>query len=429
LTYPAFQGYIPGYIKKPLGYEMLTDTAIKAALRAAKAAQKPIKRFDQGGLFLLATAAGGGLWRFKYQFDGREKLIGLGRFPDVTLKQARERRDDARHQVADGLDPSSARQAKKAALADSVEAIAREWLGQQKDLEPDTIRAHTQRLEDYVFPRIGSRPIGSIEPADLLATLRRIEARGTYDTASRTMALCGRVWRFAVATGRAKRDISRDLQGALASVESKNHAAIVDPAGVGGLLRALDTYVGQPAVCYALKLAPMLFVRPGELRAAEWSEFNLDAANPEWRIPAGRMKMRDPHIVPLATQAVLLLRELQPISTGRLLFPGLRTAARPMSENTVNAALRRLGFTGDMQTGHGFRTIASTMLNELGWNSDLIELQLSHRERNKVRAAYNRAQRLDERRRMMQAWADHLDVLRADGGNKVSPIKRAVAAA
>ena len=404
---------------------MLNDTAIKAAIREAKNGQKPIKRFDQGGLFLLATANGGALWRFKYQFDGREKLIGLGKFPDVNLRQARDRRDDARKLVADNIDPSAERQAAKAARADSVEAIAREWLLKQLSLEPDTIKAHTQRLEDYVFPYLGKRPIGTVEAPDLLAALRRIEHKALHDTARRTLSLCGRVWRYAIATGRAKRDVTRDLQGALTSAESKNHAAIVDPKAVGELLRALDGYIGQPAVCYALKLAPMVFVRPGELRGAEWSEFHLDDAEPLWRIPAGRMKMRDPHVVPIASQALELLRELRAISTGRLLFPGLRTAARPMSENTINAALRRLGYTGEMQTGHGFRTIASTMLNELGWHPDLIELQLSHQERNKVRAAYNRAQRLPERRKMMQAWANHLDTLRDDDGKKVVPIKRA----
>jgi integrase len=408
---------------------MLTDTAVKAAIRAAQGAQKPLKRFDQAGLFLLATASGSGLWRFKYMFDGREKLIGLGKFPDVSLKQARERRDDARKLVADNIDPSAAKQAAKAARSDSVEAIAREWLANQKKLEPDTIKAHTQRLEDYVFPLMGNRPISSVEPPDLLAALRRIEHKGLHDTAGRTLALAGRVWRYAIQTGRAKRDITRDLQGALASVQSKNHAAIVDPKAVGELLRALDGYRGQPAVCYAIKLAPLLFVRPGELRAAEWSEFDLEAAEPVWRIPAEKMKMRDPHVVPLARQAVELLRELRTVSPGRLLFPSLRTAARPMSENTVNAALRRLGYDGETQTGHGFRTIASTMLNEMGWHPDLIELQLSHQERNKVRAAYNRAQRLEERRKMMQAWADHLDTLRAGDGNKVTPIKRNAKAA
>jgi integrase len=403
---------------------MLTETAIKAAINAARTAHKPLKRFDQDGLFLLATATGGSLWRFKYvrPTTGRENSIGLGKYPEVSLKPARARRDEARKLVADGVDPSDERKAAKAARADSVEAVAREWLASQRDLEADTIRAHTQRLEDYVFPYLGKRPIKTIEPPELLAALRRIEHKGLHDTAARTLALCGRVWRYAIATGRASRDITRDLQGALVPAKPEHHAAIVEPKAVGELLRALDGYRGQPAVCYALKLAPMLFVRPGELRAAEWSEFDLETAT--WRIPAARMKMRDPFVVPLARQAVELLRELKELSTGRFLFPSLRTGARPMSENTVNSALRRLGYSGEMQTGHGFRTIASTMLNELGWHPDLIELQLSHQERNKVRAAYNRAQRLDERRKMMQSWADHLDVLRSGGGDKVVPIKR-----
>lgn len=405
----------------------MNDTAIKAAVREAIAAGKDKKKFDEKGLFVLAKPTGSALWRFKYQFDGREQLLGLGSYPEVPVKRAREKRDEARSLVADGINPSAERQAAKAARADSVEAISREWLTKQVDLEPDTIKAHTQRLEDYVFPHLGKRPIGTVEAPDLLAALRRIEHKALHDTARRTLSLCGRVWRYAIATGRAKRDITHDLQGALTSVESKNHAAIIEPKGVGELLRALDGYRGQPAVCYALKFAPLVFVRPVELRTAEWSHFDLDAAEATWRIPKEFMKMRDPHVVPLARQAVELLRELRTLSTGRLLFPGLRTAARPMSENTVNAALRRLGYSGEMQTGHGFRTIASTMLNELGWHPDLIELQLSHQERNKVRAAYNKAQRLPERRKMMQAWADHLDALRADVGKKVVPIRRAAA--
>jgi integrase len=258
----------------------------------------------------------------------------------------------------------------------------------------------------------------------LLSVLRKIEGRGTHETAHRAKQHCGRVFRFAVATSRAERDITADLRGALAPVSSRHRAALTEPARIGELLRAIETYQGQPITAYALKLAPLVFVRPGELRAAEWSEFDLEAS--EWRIPAARMKMREPHIVPLSSQAVLILRDLQPLSgAGRYVFPSLRTPSRPMSNNTVNAALRRLGYSKDEMTGHGFRALASTCLNEQGWHPDLIELQLAHAERNKVRAAYNRAQRLSERRKMMQAWSDYLDRLRT--GAEVVPIKRTAA--
>jgi integrase len=253
----------------------------------------------------------------------------------------------------------------------------------------------------------------------LLVVLRRIEARGRHETAHRIRALAGRVLRYAVATGRAQHDVAADLKDALAPVKSRNFASVTDPTRVGELMRAIDGYSGYPVTALALKLAPLVFVRPGELRAAEWSEFQL--ANAEWRIPAARMKMKEPHIVPLARQTVAIVRELEPLARGgRYLFPSLRTRDRPMSENTINAALRRLGYSSEEQTGHGFRSMASTLLNEQGFPPDVIELQLAHTERNKVRAAYNKAQRLPERRKMMQAWADYLDGLRAGGSSPLS---------
>jgi integrase len=264
-----------------------------------------------------------------------------------------------------------------------------------------------------VFERIGKRPIREITAPELLSALRKIESRGHHETAHRAKQKCGRVFRYAIVTGRADRDITADLRGALVPVVSKNHASLTDPAEVGALLRAIDGYEGQPITAAALKLAPLVFVRPGELRGARWPEFDLD--NAEWRIPAERMKMGEQHIVPLARQAVAILRELRELTgggLGELVFPSLLSLDRPMSNNTVNTALRRLGYTKEQMTGHGFRSMASTLLNEQGYSPDVIELQLAHAERNKVRAAYNKAQRLAERRKMMQAWADYLDGLR-----------------
>lgn len=268
------------------------------------------------------------------------------------------------------------------------------------------------RLKSLSVPLIsGSRPVKAITAQELLAALRRIEARGKHETAHRVRALAGLMLRFAVATGRADHDVAADLKDALAPVKTRNFASVTDPARVGELLRAIEGYDGQPIIALALKLAPLVFVRPGELQGAEWSEFDLE--NEEWRIPGSRMKMSELHIVPLARQSVAILRELR-VLTGSVgfVFPSLLSLDRPMSENTINAALRRLGYGSDEQTGHGLRTMASTLLNEQGFSPDVIELQLAHRDRNKVRGTYNRAQRLAERRAMMQAWADYLDTLR-----------------
>ncbi len=396
-------------------------TLSETKIRAAKLKERPYKLFDKRGLFLLVTPTGGRLWRLRYRIGALEKLISLGAYPDVTLKRAREKRDEARRLIADDIDPSAQRKAQRAALLDTFEGVAKEWLAlQSKSRAPETISILGARLNSALYPYLGSRPVAAITAQELLAVLRRIEARGRHETAHRVRALAGRVLRYAVATGRAQYDVAADLRDALAPVKSRNFASVTDPARVGELMRAIDGYTGHPVTALALKLAPVVFVRPGELRAAEWPEFDL--ANAEWRIPAARMKMKEPHIVPLARQAIAILRELEPLAKGgRLLFPSLRTRDRPMSENTINAALRRLGYSSEEQTGHGFRSMASTLLNEQGFPPDVIELQLAHAERNKVRAAYNKAQRLPERRKMMQVWADYLDGLRGGGGGPYKP--------
>jgi integrase len=383
------------------------------AVRAARPREKAYKVFDERGLYLKVDPTGGRWWRFKYQMEGREKLLSLGIYPDVPLKLARDRRDDYRRLVAQGIDPSARRQTERAAQSITFQSIALEWLAKQPFTPKTRVKAEWT-FNDLLFPKLGARPIGSITAPDVLAVLRQIEVRGKLETAHRTKQRASQIFRYAIATGRAERDPTVDLRGALAPIQVVNRAALTDPRRVGELLRAIDGYSGQVATEYALKLAPLVFVRPGELRAAQWSEFHLDGEQPEWRIPAARMKMRELHIVPLARQAVTLLRQLEAHTgrDGRYLFPSLRTAARPISENTLGAALRRLGFSKDEMTAHGFRAMASTLLNEQGFPPDVIELQLAHAERNEVRAAYNRAQRLDERRKMMQAWAEYLGRLR-----------------
>lgn len=393
----------------------LTDTAI----RKAKAADKPQRMFDGGGLYLEISPAGGKLWRLKYRYGGKEKRLALGAYPDTGLKDARDKRDAARKLLADGTDPGEVRKASKAAgeerAANSFAVIAEEWLAQQAPrMAPATLAKARWTLDDLVNPWIGSRPVSEIEAPEMLKLLRRIEERGAHETAHRTKQRCSQIFRYAMATGRTKNDPTAAMRGALAPVVSKSRAAITDPLKMGELLRAIDGYTGSLVVRSAMKLAPLVFVRPGELRKAEWTEFDLDGA--VWRIPAGKMKMREEHIVSLPKQAVAILRELHPLTgRGQYVFPGERSTSRPMSENTVNAALRRMGFDKDTMTGHGFRAMASTRLNEMGWTPDVIERQLAHAERNKVRAAYNRAQYLDERRKMMAAWANYLDGLRAGG--------------
>lgn len=404
----------------------LTDTAVKNAKRPPKG--KP-KLFDGGGLFLLVPKepTRNKVWRLKYRFRGEEKLLAIGTYPDVSLADARKARDAARAQLKAGIDPGAKRKADKAEVLavkvaeeiatvereeNTFEAVAREWFGKHA---PNWALGHSdkiiRRLERDVFPWIGQRPIREIEPQELLACLRRIEERGALETAHRAHQNCGQIFRYAVATGRVASDPSRDLKGAIPPTKEKHHASITDPKAIGELLRAMDAYKGSMVTRSALKLAPLVFARPGELRKAEWSEFNFDTA--EWRVPAHKMKARVLHIVPLSRQALEILVELKPL-TGecRYVFPGARDLKRPMSEMAVLAALRRMGYAKDEMTGHGFRSMASTLLNEQGWHRDAIERQLAHAERNNVRAAYNYAEYLPERKRMMQAWADYLDGLR-----------------
>lgn len=391
----------------------------EARIRAARPKDKPYKLRDGRGLYLLVTPTGGRLWRLRFRYSGRENMLSLGAYPDVSLKGARERCDDTRKLIANGVDPSDQRKAERAGLENTFQAIAQEWLAKQK-FAGATLEKAEWTFNDLIFPHLGSKPIASITAPDVLQALRPLEARGKHETAHRTKQRISQVLRYAVATGRAIHDVTASLRGALAPIVVTNRAALTDPKAVGGLLRAIDGYVGQPSTEYALKIAPYVFSRPIELRAAEWTEFDLDAR--EWRIPAIRMKMGELHIVPLSSQVVALLRKLHDFTgAGSYLFPGLRTADRPISENTIGAALRRLGYSKDDMTVHGFRALASTLLNEMGFAPDVIELQLAHAERNQVRAAYNRAQRLDDRRKMMQAWADYLDGLRSS--HNVVPLK------
>ena len=391
--------------------EKLSDKKIKTA----KPKEAPYKLTDGGGLYLLINPNGSKLWKLKYRFTGKEKKLSLGAYPDVTLANAREKRNEAKRQLGNDIDPgllrSSFKHSQKIATENNFETIACEW---HAKFTPKWTKAHADRilirLKQNVFPWVGKRPISEVTAPELLSAIRRVEARGAIETAHRILQTCGQVFRYAIASGRAERNPSADLQGALAPVKKNHHASITDPVAVGKLLRTIQGYEGFYVTKCALQLAPLFFVRPGELRHAEWSEFDFEKA--EWRIPAEKMKMREQHIVPLATQAINILQELRAYSgNSKYVFPSIRASKRPMSENTVLGALRRLGYTTDEMTGHGFRSMASTLLNEQGWNRDAIERQLAHAERNNIRAAYNYAEYLPERRKMMQHWADYLDGL------------------
>jgi len=400
----------------------LKDTAI----RNARPKEKQYKLYDEKGLYLLVKKAGK-YFRFDYRYAGKRKTLALGVYPGVKLAEARERRDNARKLLQNDIDPAQHRKETKAMRKDqavnSFEAIAREWFTKNKHIWTEGhSRTIIRRLELNIFPWLGTRPVAVISAPELWAVLRRIEDRGALETVHRVKQICGQVFRYAIATWRAERDPSADLRDALPPTKPKHMATITDPKKIGELLRAIDGYEGTPVAKCALKLAPLVFVRPGELRHAEWVEIDLDKA--EWRIPAEKMKMKNPHIVPLSTQAVEILNEIQPITgEGRYVFPSVRTYSRPMSNNTVLAALRRMGYTKEEMSGHGFRAMASTVLHEQSWPSDIIERQLAHAERNSIKAAYNHAQHLPERRKMMQAWADYLDTLRI--GGKIIPLRRA----
>jgi len=390
----------------------LSDTAI----RNAKPKEKPYKMTDGRGLYLLVTKSGR-YFRFDYRFAGKRLTLALGVYPDLTLKAAREKHLEARQQLAHGIDPGQVKKENKKMVqertANSFEVIAREWFekksGSWSECHEQKIIA---RLEHDIFPWIGTTPIKEIEPPDILALLRRVESRGAIDTAHRDKQTCSQIFRYAISIGRADRDPAADLRDALKPIVSKHYATITEPAKIGELIRNINEYNGSFVVQCALKMAALTFVRPGELRHAEWEEIDLDWA--EWRIPAAKMKMKVTHIVPLSRQAVHLLESLIPVTgDGKYVFPSIRSSQRPMSENTVNASLRGLGYTKEQMTGHGFRAMASTSLHEQGWKSDIIERQLAHGERNQVKAAYNHAEYLPERRKMMQEWANYLDSLAA----------------
>jgi len=391
----------------------LTDKTI----HAAKHGEKPIKLADERGLFLLLQPSGGKLWRLKYRIGGKEKKLALGRYPDVSLKEARKRCYEARTLIATGIDPSEQKRADALAAelnsATTCKAIGDEYLNKaaREGREAVTIKK-SRWLLSLLEPTIGKRPIADVTPAELLAALRKVEAKGHLETARRMRSLAGRIFRYAVATARATNDPSAVLRGALTAPVVTHHSAVLEPAAVGALLRAIDGFNGQPLTCLALKLAPHLFVRPGEMRRAEWQEFDLDAAI--WTIPAPKMKMRVLHVVPLSTQAIELLRSAHELSGGQqFVFSSLYPGNRPMSENTINAALRRIGYTGKEMTAHGFRAMASTLLNESGkWNPDAIERALAHKASDAVRGAYHRGAHWAERVEMAQWWSDRLDELR-----------------
>ena len=412
----------------------LNDIAVKST----KPQTVNVKLFDGGGLFLLVTPSGGKLWRLKYRFGGTEKLLTLGAYPQTTLADARKKRTEARSLLDKGIDPGAIKKAQKAAdteETETFEVIAREW---HDKFSPTWAASHAdkilRRLDLYIFPWLGNKPIRSITAPELLACLRRLEEKGTLDTAHRAKQNCGQVFRYAIATGRADRDPSPDLRGALPAIQKQHYAAITDPEEVGALLRAIDGYKGGFVTLCALKLAPLFFLRPGELRQAEWAEIDLDQAT--WNIPVERLKLRvtekvrskgEFHLVPLAAQAVALLLELHALTgVGRYVFPSTRTDTRPMSDNTVNAALRRLGYdTKTEMTGHGFRAMARTILDEvLHVRPEIVEHQLAHAVRDPLGRAYNRTTHLPERRKMMQAWADYLDGLREGKADKIVPIRR-----
>lgn len=392
----------------------LTDTAI----RSAKPKDKPYKLGDSGGLFLLVQPSGGKLWRLKYRVAGKEQKLSLGTYPEISLKDARERRDEARQQLARGADPAveKRREQLRAQMSadNTFELVAREYMDKRKR---EGWAAATAGKSEYLLgqlaPSIGRLPIAEIGPTDILPGLRKIEAKGKLETARRALQFASNVFRYGVATARLKSDPTRDLRGALVAPRPRHYGAIVDAKAAGELLRAIDGYQGHVITRLALQVAPHVFVRPGELRQADWSEFDLEAA--VWTIPAERMKMRKPHHVPLSSQVVELLRMVQHVNgraTG-LLFPSIRTSHRSMSENTLNAALRRLGYSGDEMTSHGFRAMASTLLNESGkWSPDAIERALAHKDGDEVRAAYHRGTHWKERVEMAQWWSNHLDTLR-----------------
>lgn len=392
----------------------LTDTTI----RTAKPTGKAVKLFDGGGLYLEIAPSGGKWWRLKYRFQGKEKRISLGTYPTVSLKDARERREQAKRLIEQGIDPSNQRKEAKAAAAaieqeqnTTFEAVARDWFSKKRNAwTPGHQKKILSRLENQLFPILGDKLFPALEPADFLTAIQKAESRGAIETAHRLAQLCGQVSRYARIVGLTRYDVAAGLTEALTPVQTNHYATITDPAEVGHLLRAIDEYAGEPSICFALKVLPFVFVRSVELRGAEWREFDFESAT--WIIPAERMKMKRAHTVPLARQVITLLNDLHSLTgNGRYLFPSLFSASRPISDMGLLNALRRMGYAKGVMTIHGFRSMASTLLNEQGYRADVIEAQLAHGEKNAIRAAYNHAEYLPERRQMMQEWADYLDEL------------------
>ena len=393
----------------------LTDTFVRQIKHTGSTAGD--KHTDGHGLLLLVKAAGK-YWRFNYRYADKQKTLALGVYPEVSLAKARKRRDDARELLADGKDPGQAKreekQAKVAAANDTFEKIARSWLEKTAASRAKSTQGKiTTWLENHVFTQIGKMPISEIGPRDVLSALQKIEARGAIESAHRVKQVCGQVFRYAVAIGAVDRDVTADLKGAIAVAVKVHYAAITEPKQAGELMRSIQSYSGHAYAVAALKLAPLVFVRPGELRAAEWREIDLE--NAEWRIPANKMKMGVDHLVPLCTQAIDILKSIHKLTgTRKFVFPSIRTEDRPMSENTINAALRSMGYSKDVMTGHGFRAMARTIMDEiLGERVDLIEHQLAHAVKDPNGRAYNRTAHLPARREMMQRWANYLDQLRA----------------
>jgi integrase len=397
------------------------------AIRNAKAKAKITKLSDGGGLQLWIMPTGSKLWRLAYRVQGKQKLMAIGSYPIVTLESARKARDNAKHQLNDGVDPSQQKKLDRLDKANNdantFAVIAAELLAKKRrEGKANVTIGKREWLYGLAGDAFGKRPIAEITAPEILAVLRKVESKGHIDTAHRLRSSIGEVFRYAIATARASTDPTYALRGALQSLKSKHRAAILDAKELGGLLRAIEAFQGQPTTPAALKLMALLFPRPGELRLAEWREFDLDKAT--WEIPASRTKMRRPHRIPLPTQAITILESLKPI-TGHspLVFPGLRTPKRAISENTMNAALRRMGYSQDQMTAHGFRAAASTLLNESGkWSSDAIERALAHQDADEVRRAYARGEHWQERLTMAQWWADYLDTLR--DGAKVLPFDK-----
>lgn len=388
-------------------------------IRALKSAERPYKVADADGLYLLVQPSGALLWRFRYRCCGIERKLSLGSFPDVSLTQARRRRDEAKAELDDGIDPVEEKRQRrlKAELAAQTTfgLVAEEYIQkmEREGKSPATLKKARWFLE--LLAGIAKRPIASVTPHELLDVLKRVEHRGHHETALRLRSFAGRVFRYGFATLRTERNPADILRGALTVPRVKHHAAIVEPKKVGELLRAIDGYQGRPETLHALRIAPHVFLRPGELRQAKWSE--IDFAEKVWRVPAERMKMKQAHAVPLSRQVLYLLQDLRSLAReSEFLFPALHTTKRPLSDNTLNVALRRLGFEHDEMTSHGFRAMASTLLNESGlWHPDAIERALAHGEKDKVRAAYHRGAHWAERVRMAQWWSDYLDQLRIGG--------------